>query len=303
MCKGLASISCSKGSIVVSECGKDTPYRSYEKRSNGVVLSGDSGRRYLYLNSVVGYYTMADLCEALEECLCYIPMVQITDGNGNPINEVEKDQFLNPELCTVYANDDLKRSNPIDLVRYFDCVNNKFVQFEQGVTPDDGNIFDITNFIKMSNIAGNVIPADLAAKTKNSCVTLCVPAGGAITFADVLTEAIADGLTLPDGTPPTGFLLDSVTKFQIGQLGQDAAGVTKKDGVQVVYLDTDEAINAGSTYCPDEPIIIDEDCDGFFVGYDATRTIANPSATEDALIRVCGTFIPFDTDDTDETVQ
>lgn len=297
MCKELVGISCIKGEIVVKECGKTTPYTSYAKRGNGVVLSGDFGSRYLSLNSIVGFYDMPTLCESLEECICYVPQVEVIN------EEVEKEQFVDPRPCVMFDSDDTKLQNPINLVEYFDCVNNSFVQFEEGVEPTAENIFNTENYIKMSNIAGNVIPENLAGKTAPACVTLCIDAGASITFADVLAEAIADGVLLPDGTAPTGFLLDNVMNFQVGQLGKDADGVTKKVGSQVVYLDTDEAINAGSTYCPSEPVLIDEDCDGFFVGYDETRAIENGSTTEAAIVRVCGTFIPFDTDDADETVQ
>ncbi len=296
MCKQPAILSCKKSQIIVTRCGSSTPYTSYRKTPSGVELIGDFGVLPLGLTDIANYYELEEVCAFLDACLC-----GDLDEPTEPVDE--KDQFINPEPCVVFANDDTKFQNPITLVQYFDCVNNQFAAFEQGVEPLEENIFNLDNYKKMSNIAGNVIPENLAAKTANHCVTICIDAGASITFADVLAEAVADGLLLPDGTAPTGFLLDSIMNFQVGQLGKDAAGETKKVGSQVVYLDTDEAINAGSTYCPDEPVLIDEDCDGFFVGYDATRTIENGSTTEPAIVRVCGAFVPFDSDDTDETVQ
>lgn len=165
------------------------------------------------------------------------------------------------------------------------------------------NLININEY-EMSNIAGNVIPENLAKLTTQGCVTICIPAASSITLADVLAEGVADGILLPDATAPTGFLLDSIMSFSIGQLGKDAAGATKKAGAQVVHYDTDESINAGSTYCSEEnQVLTDDDCDRFLKGSDLTRTIENPSATEAAIVRVCGSFIPLDADDADAGVQ
>lgn len=199
----------------------------------------------------------------------------------------------------VFNNSDVKQEFPIYLYQWTD--ENGAVCF---TTDPEGLLITELNLYNMANIAGAVIPVDLAKYTVSGCVTLCIPAGGSITLADVLAEAVADGTLLPDGTAPTGFILSSITKFSIGQIGKDAAGVAKKDGSQIVYYDGDEAINAGSTYCPkNHPVLVDDDCDKFIAGEDLTKTLENGDTAEPALVRVCGTFIPLDADDADGAVQ
>ncbi len=298
-CKTKISLSIEGCYLVVETDGKKCRLKKSDlepifcKKTDKIIgLKDSSNYTSINYDFVEGFDSEQAITDFINECVCKPLEVEVTE------TEPEK-QFL--YFDTIYFNTDIKKENPVQVEVWRNpdgtsCVINCETELE---IPK--NILK-TDFI-MANVAGNYIPPSLAEKTTSACVTLCVPAGTTITFADVLAEAISDGILLPDGTPPTGFLLGNITKFSIGQLGKDPAGVTKKDGVQVVYYNTDEAINAGSTYCPDQPTLIDDDCDGFFTGYDATETIENPNTVEDALIRVCATFIPFDADDTDETVQ
>lgn len=288
MCKLLAK-KLSDGCIEIKDCSGNTcQFNCLSSITNDYIIT-DTGVRF----QIEEFGNVSNFKEFFEGCLC-----AAASGASRPVsNELGKFP-LGIMPIPVFAPKDFKQETPIYLYQWSQdgevCLTSD---------PEGLNIVNLNNYT-MANIAGAVIPPDLAKLTTPSCVTLCIPAGGSITLADVLAEAIADGLTLPDGTAPTGLLLQSITKFSIGQIGKDADGNNKKDGSQIVYFDGDEAINAGSTYCPKtHPILTDEDCDGFIAGEDLTKTLENGDANEPALVRVCGSFIPLDTDDDDSAVQ
>ena len=252
-----------------------------------ITFTDELGKSHVYCAKHGGYDSIeaaaADLKAKQAACIASSGETDMTDQEKEIVGII---QVIDP--------DNPKETLNLFLFRNPDCVTTDF---------EGTNVVNLKDY-EMANIAGAVIPQNLAELTTEGCVTICIAAASTIILEDVLAEGVADGTLLPDGTAPTGFILGSITKFGINQIGKDSAGVAKKDGVQVVYYDGDEAINASSTYCPKvHPVLVDDDCDKFLAGSDLTKGIENPSATETAIVRVCGTFIPLDADDTDAAVQ
>lgn len=176
----------------------------------------------------------------------------------------------------------------------------EFVFIESGKPLEVNNYLTITEFKKMSNIQGIVMPENLAAKTTSACLTFCVDAAVSLDTAAILALFVADGVLLPDGTAPTGLLNYTVTTVYAGQQAKDATGAKKKLKAGFCIESNGDIVNAGSTHCPPAAVLVDEDCDGFLLGEDLT--IEN-TGTEAGAVRVCAVFIPLDADDADETVQ
>lgn len=168
-----------------------------------------------------------------------------------------------------------------------------------GEDPNE-NTINLNLYKSFEMNAGTYIRPDLAAKTTVKGFGVCLEPSASIDTAGLLTQAIAQGVVLPNGDDPTGLLNPSVMLNQIGQIGYDTKGAPKKSGVQ--YVDWDgSAVNASQTICPKEGPLLDEDCDGFLAGYPDT-TITNPSTTEQAYFWFCATWICLDPDDSDNTV-
>ena len=228
---------------------------------------------------------------------------QIVEGeNGVPPPPKEYN------TCWTFGPADLKQDSELPKVQidvYVDTATGRPCYVAQGGDPSDATmdlseLIDLTKYQKIMNIAGTVIPSNVAKFTQPHCVTICIPAGETITYDDVVQEAVDEGLVLPPAigsVPPTGFFLDNAMLFGIGQLGKDADGNLKKSGSQVVFLNGNEGINASSTYCPQIPNKIDKDCDGQVAGYDGSQTFENGSTTEPAILRICGCFFLADDDD------
>jgi len=247
----------------------------------------------------------AGCMECIEDC---VPGV-MSGKSGDPIVVVVEPsttkQAIGPPFQVIHK-DDIENKNP----------ETKMVQTYQlngtvcyACVGDDPNINPITNLNDyiMSNYAGDVLPPNLEKLVAPACLTICLGAGESIDFAGINAAAVAQGVLLPDGTPPTGFVNYDITFFQQGQValvpGVDGGEATiKKSGSQLITKDAD-SINASSVYCPKEQTLQDVDCDKFVRGEDPAQVITNQSTTEPAIFRLCACFIPLDLDDNDETVQ
>ena len=206
------------------------------------------------------------------------------DAGFTPCEDEEKERFINPTPCVMYAVDDIKKEEPINLIEYFDCDKNEFVQFEQGTEVIEENIINTENYTKMSNFAG--FPPSLPAeKSVEKTVEICGP-GATGTIQDVLDAAIAAG-ALIDGVAPDGIVaLEIIGEYK----GQNCAGAVLTSNGPTEYGTTPVSIDAGQKFC-EKLTYADEDCDGLADAcYDLTTPLVIPAGAgiiANAILVLC----------------
>lgn len=167
---------------------------------------------------------------------------------------------------------------------------------------DPGSIInDFINTYTIMNIIGSTFQNDLAKYATSACIEICLAAAGAITLADAVAQAVAEGIKLPDGTDPSGLVNYSISQLNPGQMAKDANGDKKKLKFGGCLEFNGSPINYGTTVCPPKEVIQDEDCDGKMRGEALTQTLEN-TGTEDVAFRLCAQWINYDADDTDDAV-
>jgi len=164
------------------------------------------------------------------------PSVYLTEAdveaNYDECEKEVKERFINPTPCVMYATDDIKKQTPINLIEYFDCESNQFVQFEPTTEVIEDNIFDNIKYIKMSLQVG--MPNELKpVVTPMLPYDFCPDADFSGTFQDLLDIALADPqFVLPDGTPPDAILEINVLGEYKGNPCGD--GVTTTQGFTII---------------------------------------------------------------------
>lgn len=198
-----------------------------------------------------------------------------------------------------YEKTDIKQENPICVCPWMDGNTGSFLGYYEDTDTDLVTILNKKDY-NMSNHVGTPISQNLAANTEDVCRGICLKVGQTLTDVDVLALLVADGALLPDGTTPTGFIMESVMVKYPGQLGKDDDGNLKtlKPGF-IVELNGDP-LSPGTTLCEKEDDLTDNDCDTFVKG--DPFTFEN-TGTTDAYIRPCGLVVPLDADDQDVNVQ
>lgn len=214
------------------------------------------------------------------ECANGVAAEEPVDPN-EPTKELE-------EIIWVQDPDDKKNNIPLYVFSNPNCIASDI---------EGNNIVDLNNY-NMGTVIGMPLPQDLASKTKRKTFEYCPDGGLTGTLQDLLDEAIARGLLLPDGTVPTGAtkirILAEYAGQQVNGKKTTATGITVTDGAEPFSLD------GGQDYCTDEPTV-DEDCDGFLgLCVDLTTPVVFPAGAG-AVIEVIGA--PCDADDTDIAVQ
>lgn len=203
------------------------------------------------------------------------------------------------------------------------CNSKKYIGTVEGIDPEDekkgiiiyewlnpdgtpcfttdqegSDIINDINIYQMSRLVGLPMPENLVNKTKVKSFEFCPVDGLVGTFQDLLDEAIARGLLLPDGTVPTGAVKIRILQEYAGQIVNgkktSAVGITVTDGAEPFSLD------GGQDYCTEEPTI-DADCDGFLgLCVDLTTPVEFPVGAG-AVIEIVGA--PCDANDADKDVQ
>lgn len=252
-----------------------------EKQGNKIVISDGICISIWGLSDIEAIIPIADIEQAIKDCRCGATMM------------VEEPPKTYLGKCFVQDPEDKK--NVIALYEW--------VVTETGLpcftTDDKGlDIIDINEYEIMSTVVGIPMPENLAAKVKGKSFEYCPEAGLVGTLQDLLDEAIARGLLLPDGTVPTGAVKVRILAEYAGQIVNgkktSATGITVTDGGE------DFSLDGGQDWCTEEPQI-DADCDGFLgLCVDLTTPVEFPVGAG-AVVEIVGA--PCDADDTDDTVQ
>lgn len=152
----------------------------------------------------------------------------------------EKQQYINPTKCWAIKFLGKEIEEVLEVVEYFDCVNNEFVQFLEGSELTESNIFNPQNYTLMKydpRERGRLSEASAVVVTPipfPGTITICTPADTDVDVADSLLGSapmIAFLATLPPLAPGATYGIVTAQGHKIeGQKGKtvdcDLTGAT-----------------------------------------------------------------------------